>query len=126
MAGVKSILSAEMGTPKETVKVERKTFVSIASGDFRVTFGTIAWPNENRTAHQDPIVILEGTASKYLNEKGYKIPFSIGSTFEEIRALANAFNQIADLMEKYEGEVKSDTKVVSDTAAADAFVSKKK
>jgi hypothetical protein len=126
MADVKSILASEMGAPKKTVTVKRDTFVSAASGDLRVTFGTIAWPNEDRTALQEATPILEGTVNKYLNEKGYKVPFSIGSTHDDVRKLADALTEIADLMEKYDVVISQDSRQVTNVSAADAFFSKKK
>lgn len=78
---------------------EKKTFVATTCGDLSVTFGSIAWPDENGE-YGEPSPVYYAKVRGYKNSKGYEVEIPISDDPEDIRKFAKAMNSIADFIEK--------------------------
>ena len=104
---------------------DKKTFVSSSCGDLSITFGSIAWPDENGE-YGEPSPVYYAKVRGYKNSKGYDAEIPISDDPEDLRKFANALNRIADFVEKSGiGKLNRDYDVDNIDAAFDVFSKKK-
>jgi len=111
----------------EDLKPKRETFISNSCGDLTISLGSIQWVDkEDPTKYQDPLPIWEGTAIKFTNAKGYRIPFTLSDDPLVLRETAKAFEAVADLIEKHDLKLNRPAELKMDTEGAEEFFSKLK
>lgn len=78
---------------------EKKTFVATSCGDLSVTFGSIAWPDENGD-YGVPTPTYFAKARGVKNARGYDLEIPLSDDPEDIRKFAKALLKIAEFIEK--------------------------
>jgi len=99
-------VKTQLGVPAVTQndqqkrRPERKTFVFSSCGNLSVTFGSIAWVNQESGELDEPIPEFYARVKGYKNANGYDANIDLSDDPETLRAMAAAFNSIADFVEK--------------------------
>lgn len=115
--------NAQNGEQKR--RPEKKTFINTTCGDISVTFGSIAWPDENGV-YGEPTPVYYATVRGFKNSKGYDAEIPISDDPEELRKFSKALMKIADFVEKSGLALKRDYDVDNIDDAMAVFGAKKR